>query len=333
MVALSFWLFRGVWRSPDRLVYGGQDALLFDWFLGWTPHALGAGINPLYTHALGPPAGVNLMWNTPVPLLGALSAPLTALAGPVVSFNFWVTMGPALSGFACYLALRRWTRVVPATVGGLLYGFCPVVIGQSGHINLDVAVFPPLALMLLDDLLVRQHHPKRSAALLGLACAAQLMVSSEVLLTTVLIAVVGLLLLAILHRGRLPVALSAAAQRLGVTAAVAVPLAAGPLAVQFLGAQRPVGPLHATGVSVSDLWTPLVPTPFQRFSTPAMLRVSHRFTSNAVEVGGYLGLPLLIALVAVVIWRWRDPLVRWAALTGLVAMVLSFGPRLHSRVT
>jgi hypothetical protein len=94
MVGLSFCLFHGVWAAPDRLAFGGQDATLFDWFLAWTPHALGRGVDPLFTHAIGAPAGVNLMGNTAVVLLGTLMAPVTSWAGPLVSYNLLATLAP-----------------------------------------------------------------------------------------------------------------------------------------------------------------------------------------------------------------------------------------------
>ena len=43
--------------------------------------------NPLYTTYLHAPLGVNGMWNTPVPVLATLFAPITLTAGPVVAYN------------------------------------------------------------------------------------------------------------------------------------------------------------------------------------------------------------------------------------------------------
>src|SRR5579863_1521254 len=65
------------------------------WFLAWTAFALGHHHMPLFSTYLDYPAGVNLMWNTSVLLPGALLAPLTDRAGPVVSYNVLVTLAPA----------------------------------------------------------------------------------------------------------------------------------------------------------------------------------------------------------------------------------------------
>ena len=52
------------------------------WFLAWTPFALGHGLNPFFTNYIDFPLGVNLASNTSVPLLGFLAAPVTLALGP-----------------------------------------------------------------------------------------------------------------------------------------------------------------------------------------------------------------------------------------------------------
>ena len=329
-VLLGFLRFHAVWVDPGRVTYGGQDASVFIWFLGWTEHALASGTNPLFSHLLAAPTGVNLMWNTPVTLLGLVVAPITSAAGPIVSYNLLLTISMPFSAFAAYLALRRFAPNWPSVVGGLLYGFGPVLIGMSqGHLHLEMAIFPPILLMLLDDLVVRRRHPRRSAVLLGLASAGQLLVSSEVLVTGALIAGIGLVLLALLRPARVRLTAPAAARSIALAACVAAPLAAFPLAVAFLGGQRPRGPLQPPGRAVSDLLTPVVPTPLQAISPAALDRVSRHFTGGPVEVGGYLGVPLIM-LLAVIVWRRRrDLVVTWAASTAGIAALLSLGARLH----
>ncbi|HYM90486.1 MAG TPA: hypothetical protein VEW91_02485, partial [bacterium] len=76
-------------RDPAHVYIGrGGDATLMIWFLAWWPYALGHGLNPLVTHLVWAPTGVNLGWTTAIPGAGILAAPITLAFGPVVAYNF-----------------------------------------------------------------------------------------------------------------------------------------------------------------------------------------------------------------------------------------------------
>jgi hypothetical protein len=80
-----------------------------------------------------------------------------------------------------------------------------------------------------------------------------------------------------------------------------------------------------TSPFAADLLGTVVPTIHQAIGTDATLT----WGGNDSENGSYLGLPLLVVLVALA-WRFRAvAVVRWAAVCGLVAWVLSLGERLH----
>src|SRR3954466_3686068 len=100
----------GAWSDPTSGGAGGccdQEQTI--WFLGWTPHALTNGLDPFFTTKIGAPDGVNLMWNTPMPLLGLLGWLPAQIGGPIFGFNLLLVVGIALSGFTAWLAIRRWT--------------------------------------------------------------------------------------------------------------------------------------------------------------------------------------------------------------------------------
>ena len=59
-----------------------SDSYQFVWWIRWLPWSLAHGDDPLYTTYLHAPLGVNGMWNTPVPVLATLFAPVTLTAGP-----------------------------------------------------------------------------------------------------------------------------------------------------------------------------------------------------------------------------------------------------------
>jgi hypothetical protein len=328
----SLLLFRQVVAAPGTRLPGGNDGTLFSWWLGWVPHALATGANPLVTNYLNAPDGVNGMWTTSVPLLGILGAPLTAVAGPVVTMNVLFVLAPALSAWVCCAVVLRWVRLLPAAVAGLLYGFSPFVLGASrGHVHLSLAVFPPLVLGLLDDLLRGRRSSRRTGLWLGLAAGAQFYVSGEVLASTALVAGLGLALLAALHRHRVRELLPTVGQGLGVAALVMIVVSLPGLLVQFTGPHRVRGAVQRPDVAVTDLLGFVVPGFGQALRTAGNLATFRSFTGPGVELGGYLGLPMVVlALVLLVRYR-REALPRFCVLLALLVAVASLGPHLHVR--
>ncbi len=115
-----------------------------------------------------------------------------------------MTLSLALASFLAFLVIRRWVPgVVAAAVGGALYGFSPYMTGQLlGHVNLVLSgVTPPLALMLLDEILVRRRRrPFTLGLLTALLAVVQFFIAQEVLLTEIIVALIVTVILAITHR-------------------------------------------------------------------------------------------------------------------------------------
>lgn len=305
-----------------------KDAPQTDWFLGWTPHALLSGTSPLFSRHLALPPGVNLMWNTLLPLPGLLAAPVTLTLGVLASHTLLSVAAFTGSATAAWWVVGRWAPWPPARfAAGLLYGFSPYEVAQgSGHLNLTLVALPPLVLLLLDDLLVRQDRSAvRRGALLGLVALAQLLTTEEVLASTFVMAAAGLVVLVAQHPGAVRRHAPHAVTGLGVAAGVLVVLAAWPLAVQFLGPQRITAPVQDLRPYAGDLLGTVVPTVFQVLGTG----VTRHWGGNAGENGSYLGLPLLVVLVVLGVRLRGVPVVRFAAALGVVAWVLSLGTPLN----
>ena len=153
-LALAVWLLGATWSAPTGRTLGGGrgDPGVFLWFLRWTPFAAGRQLSPFYSDWLNHPDGVNLMWNTWVPLPGLLLAPLTLAFGPVLSLNVLYTLGYGLSAWSAYLAIRRY---VPnhgaAAAGGLVYGFSPSMLAHAHHPNLILVFLLPWLFVLVDE--------------------------------------------------------------------------------------------------------------------------------------------------------------------------------------
>ena len=318
---LAVAIFSSTWLNPGGSWIGSpKDPQLFIWYLGWIPKELSLGHNPLFTDHLSYPPGVNLMWNTSMIFPALLLWPVTTLFGPVVAYNVLITAGIALSAWFGFIAAQRFIdRPILCFAAGLVYGFSPALIAQAmGHPHVMVALFPPIALILGHEILVRRRmHPAAAGALAGVAAAAQLLTGEELLAMTLLIAAIGVALLALLHRDEvapsLPYVAKATATALGVFAV----LAAYPLGFQFLGPQRVSGSLQPPDVYVSDLLAFVVPSNFIHF------------TGNNTENGAYVGLPLLVLFGAGLVIGWSKPAIRWLGLMTLIVAVLSLGPHLH----
>ena len=330
-VLLAVAAFSTAWRAPTgRWVGYGFDPALFVWNLRWLPFAITHGHDPLTSNYLNYPDGFNLMWNTSILFPALVLSPVTLLFGAVFSYNVLSALALALSGWCAYLAFRRYAGRGAAAVGGLLYGFSSFMFGQAfNHPHMTIALFPPLALLLLDEIFIRQRS--RAAVmglLLGVATGLQLLTGEEIAAATVLVAALGGVVVALLHRDQVRAHLPYVARALGIAAAAAIVIAGYPLSVQFFGPERVTGPIQPTGFHVIDALELIVPTSRQEVTFGAANRLGAKFTGQS-EIDGYVGIPLLLLAVFVGVRFWRDRLVRFAAVLGALVLLLSFGPRLH----
>jgi hypothetical protein len=331
--ALAVLLFHHTWSDPRLLTVGTHgDPEATVWYWAWMQHAVTHGTNPALSDFLNYPAGINLTWQTAQPLEALVTWPVSAIFDQYVAFNLMATAGLALSAWCAYLALRRWVpRRSAAFAGGLLYGFSPYMAAQSlGHLNLTMAFVPPLLLLLLDEILVRQRRSwLRMGLLLGALATVQLYITEELLATEAVMALVAVVVLAITHRQRWRLHVGYAARALGVALALAAPLCAPWVAVQFFGPHRLPGTFQHPGGYSSDLLNFVLPTYVQQVYPGVAARYAHNFTGNTAEQNAYLGIPLLLIL-AYTVWRFRSVMwVRVVAVLGAVAALLSMGPTLH----
>lgn len=334
-VALSFLLFAAADLHPTSTLIGATsaDPSLHVWFMRWLPHAMSAHINPLFSAHVDEPGGVNLMWNTWVPLPALVLTPLTIVGGPVTSFDAAVTLGIALSAWCMYVAADHFVhRTWPAIAAGAAYGFSPFLLDHAyvGHSNLVLAFVPPLMLIALDSILVRQAVSAwRSGRWFGLLMAVQFFISEELLASEAVAVLIGIALLAVLRRRQLANRWRYAVRSFAVALLVFVPLAAYPLWFQFFGPGVPQGSVTGPNFYVTDLLNLVLPTDAQGLEPGFAKAVSQSYAGNSGEWGGYLSLPMLV-VVGWAVWHGRRQLlVRVVALTGLALLVLSFGSSLH----
>jgi hypothetical protein len=322
-----------LWADPASRVAAGNvpDADAFAWFLRYDATALAHGRLPaLITSALNAPRGVNVMWNNFMLLPGVLLAPVTLGFGPQVSLTLMTTLGFAGSASALFYVLRRWgVSTGAAGLAGAVYGFSPALLHSAiDHYNLQFAVLPPL----IADRVIRLVVPRgrswlRDSVWLGVLCAAQIFIAEEVLAETGLAV---LLLLVVLAAGaprlaweRIPGALRA----LGVAAATTLVLAGYALWVQFLGPLAQHGSRFPAGTFQNDISGFVTPSRYLLFHTAGSAAAAARFQYGASEYLGYLGWPLLAALLLLAVACRRHATIAACALVFVLLELLSLGPK------
>jgi hypothetical protein len=337
-----------LWENPaGRIVFGNpHDADLFAWFMRYAATAVRHGRLPaLITTAMNAPTGINLMWNTAMLLPGVLLAPVTGLAGPQVSLTIITTVGFAGSASALFWVLRRWDVSVPAAaLAGAVYGFSPALLQSTrSHYDLELSILPPLIVSACARLAVGSRIPAwrpawaplrwlagrpawlRAGAWLGLLVAAQIFVMEEIALTTVLTCVLVVLVLAV-SRPRIAIErLLPMAAGLAIAVVVALALSGSALWTQFNGPLTVHGSSHPLNVYVNGLSSFVTPQGALFFHTAASAAAAARSKAGLAEYLGYLGWPLIAALIVAAVVTWRRLAGRAAAVTLVVLCVFSLG--------
>jgi hypothetical protein len=348
-VVASLWLFHRL-GVVDRTRIPGcacGDQVDQVWFLALAHSSILGGHLSFLTTRVDYPHGINLLDNASLPLLGAVMTPVTSLLGPVGALALLVRLSFVLSATSAFFVLRRVVRSdLAAAVGGAVYGFSPYMIHQgANHVFLVFVPLPPIILYLVHQ---RLSHPAGPSAftggvVIGGLAVVQYFICSEILVSTVLIAVVAATILGAAglvraagvvppvqeRRDRL-VAQVRAALHLGTgVALVAVPLLAYPAWYALAGPDHVTGPtLAVASPGIAALSTVLpVNRALVAGRLPGWTMTPERFLGNT----GFLGLPLLVVCVVVVVTCRRSHLVRAAAVCGVVAWVLALGPRLVVR--
>jgi hypothetical protein len=303
---------------------GSSDPAAYMWALSWWPHAIIHGLNPFVTHYQWSPTGVNVAQGAMIPTAAIVMAPVTALAGPVVSYNVLSLASVVLSAFTAYLLCRRLVlRELPAVVGGFLYGFSAYNFAQlTGHLNLTLIFLLPvmvhLALKRWDDELSTRKYVVLMAAVFILQAG----LSTEILAVAVGFGAVLLISARFLvHKW----------QRRAVDRLTLATIAAGMLALVvgapfFYYALISGGGPQSVGefwnVYAMDLLNPFFPTEVTWLGHQAFHALSAKYTGGGVTgQDGYLSIPLVAAFVA-----WGVGVQRKRLLTKLVLIVaaLSF---------
>jgi hypothetical protein len=310
------------------------DSIDQAWFLAWTGHALAAGVNPFFSPELNYPLGINVLSNVSMAALGVLLAPVSLTLGPVAAFNLAMRLAFMLSGTSLYLVLRWW-RIswIPAALAGLVYAFSPFMIGQgTGHLHMAFAPLPPLILFLLERGLSGRWTSRRAGLLIGGLAVIEFFISIEVVTSLIVVCAIVVAAGWLVNWHDLRHRLDRVGGLVLWAGVVAVPLLIGPSLYilkgpdSFTGTAQPVGTLS---LYRADLLSAVVPTNLQLLGPAGWKALGSSFAAgNGSENGEYLGIPMVLAVVAVVATCWRRREVVVAAITLAAVFVLTLGPSL-----
>lgn len=337
-LSLALFGFRNA--LSNSYIVGGvhTDMVQETWFLAWFAHAVAHLQNPFISHALNAPAGINLMANTSMPLLGIVFAPLTWVFGPLATYNFLLRVALIVSalagrGVARRIGLSPWA----ATAVGLIYGFSTQQTVQSnGHLFLTFAPLLPWVLYTAYRLVIGEGPMRRTAVTLGLLLGTDFLISAERALIEVVAIVLGGLIAALIHRRHVVVTVRRLGRVVPFVAGSLLVLVSVPLAFQVAGQYAVRGNPHSWIAAYrADFFSFVLP---QHFSMAPILGHKifiERLTISPWENGTYIGV-VLLAVCATGLWvRRRSATARWMALLTFGLTAMTFGPDLlfHGRST
>ena len=322
---------RFVIRAPHDAVVGsfGADQGFFAWSLVHWVEVLAGNQSPFLTDRIDAPMGFNLAWATTIPGPALLFAPLTALAGPLVTYNTLAIAAPALAAWTAYLLCRHVTQdSLAAIAGGWIFGFSSYVLGETlNHLDLALVAALPLIVLVVIRLVEQSIRPQRGVLALAGLIAMQFLIFTEIAATATVVG--GIALLAALAigpsdlRGRIVRALPWVAA--GYTLAIVI---ISPLLIAAFLHPNPIDDRIRPDLYPLDLKNLVVPTVITWVGGARFQADSLQFVGNLTEQLAYVG-PLLVLVALGGIWRWRHERYVWViVVTTVAAIVLSFGAHL-----
>jgi hypothetical protein len=329
---LAGWII--FWAYPllhhDHLVQldqGSMDPNFYTWSLRWWPYALSHGLNPIFSTEIGAPHGFNLAWTTTVPPLAVAAAPLTTAVGAVASFNLLTVLAAPLSAWVAFLACRRLTgRFWAAFLGAAVFGFSTYEVSHTtaGQLNLTWNLLLPLMLYLL--VLWRDEKLNRVwfVILMTLTMALQLFMFLETFAEMTVLLAAGLVVgYALAGRSARPT-VARLARQLGLAYVAALALASPYLAYALT--HYPKGFSRSPGMTGLNLANLVIPRPTNSFGLAWLIRIANGLPS--ASLAGYVGIPLLLIVVALAIRTWSSKLTRFLVIMFVIIIALAVGPKL-----
>ncbi|TVT58169.1 glycosyl transferase [Amycolatopsis rhizosphaerae] len=323
-LVVAFVVYGGLWTNLNSgyLYNSAQDQNMWEWFFAVTAHSVAHLENPLGSTLQNFPAGVNLMANTAMFGLGIPLSPITLLFGPTVTWAIALTGGLAGTATAWYWVFSRTVvrSRLAAAIGGVFCGFAPAMISHgNAHPNfVGLFVLPFIVLKLVR--VAQGRRPVRDGIILGLLIAYQVYLGEEPLLITMMGFAVFALTFVVSRPREAVKMIRPTAIGAGLAAVITLALTIYPLWWQFFGPQSYRTLEHgAVGNDTAAL------TRFATESIAGNPAAAADVSMNRTEENAFFGWPLIVFMVVLTVWLWRDIVARCAAIAMFALAWLSLG--------
>jgi hypothetical protein len=300
------------------------DPAQYLWAFDWYPHAILHGLNPLFSHAMWTPTGLNLAGTGSVPFVALAAAPVTWLWGPIVSYNVVLIVTPILGAWSAFWLCRYVTKSPWASVlAGLAYGFSTYAVTElSGHLHLAVTFCLPLIGLCVLKALDGSHSRRQTVLWLTVLLTVQMYISTEVLFT---MTIVGAILLGagwIFGSRDQRARIVAAAPRIIAAYVITVVVSSwyiyellkAPAYAKFQGLFYP-----------TDLLAFFFPNPTAWIGGSTFAPVSSFFVGGTGETLVYMGVPMLLIAVRYIWTRWSQGVTKALAVTIVLTILWILG--------
>jgi hypothetical protein len=315
-------------RLSTAYIGNGVDPQLLMWLIAWWPHALGHGLNPLYTRAVWAPEGVNLAWTTCMPLVSLPALPVVLTMGPLVAYNLACVAAVALAGWCAFILCRYLSGAYwAALTGGYVFGFSAYMLGQTAA-HLDLILTFPIALFAL--LLIRGFRAdiawRTLVGGLALVLVAQFLLFVELFATMTLFLAIALCAILIVGSNAEKTRAVNLLPTVALSYAIAL-VAVSPFLYFMIALGYEPGAPHPLLLYSTDLLNLVIPTSTMELGRIAPLnQIASRFLGYIFEAGGYIGLLLMLVATAFARSSWGEGWGRLLVMVLIVAVVLSLGP-------
>jgi hypothetical protein len=327
------------WPMTAKLADGQllkvPDVSSYVWALWWMAHQIAHLGDPWFTQYMAAPTGIQLGFDTLMPLPGLIMTPVTLVFGPAASFDLLTIVTPGLLCYGTYRAARLWLGQPGAIGAGAFFGLATMATWQDlYHLNIAVGtLFLPLAL----EAAVRlQRCPgRRQGIILGLVLGASVLTNQESAVVAALLAAAVLV----------PWLIRLAARKPGITAArhplrtlalgavVAVIVASPQLLAMIrqvadggaaVGANELTQTYREYGVGLPTLFAP---SPRLGHFQLGHLAASYQFAEPTEGIPTF-GIVLAVLAVIGLALTWRRAYSWWLAVLWLAGAALALGPAL-----
>jgi hypothetical protein len=303
------------------------DEQFYLWSLRWWPYAVSHWTNPLFSSQIEAPHGYDLSWASTAPSVDLLMWPVTAAFGAVLAYNVVLLLVPPVSAWAAFVAARRLTgRFWAALLAGAVYGFCPYEMTHNwqGQPNLAViALFPLMVYFVLlrwDGTLSRIEF----VTWMALAMALQFYTFNEAFAEMTAVWA-GALVIGFAVAGRAARRRVARLAWLTTVAYAGAVVLSAPYLVYSLNHYQGALTRQEPAYSL-PLIRLIVPTSQRMFGLSPLIAYSSRIGRTGIE--DYVGVPLLVILLAMAVFAWRSRINRLLAIGFAFVIALAVGPNL-----